>query len=88
MMKMMKDKLFMGLLHGLHLQAMVSMGKIENPISGKIEKNIEMARLNIELLEELKQKTNGNLEKIEENELVKIISELQITFIEEVALIN
>jgi hypothetical protein len=84
----MKDKLFMGLLHGLHLQAMVSMGKIENPISGKIEKNIEMARLNIELLEELKQKTNGNLEKIEENELVKIISELQITFIEEVALIN
>ncbi len=85
---MMKDKLFMGLLHGLHLQAMVSMGKIENPISGKIEKNIEMARLNIELLEELKQKTNGNLEKIEENELVKIISELQITFIEEVALIN
>ncbi len=85
---MMKDKLFMGLLHGLHLQAMVSMGKIENPISGKIEKNIEMARLNIELLEELKQKTNGNLEKIEENELVKIISELLITFIEEVALIN
>lgn len=85
---MTKDKLFIGLLHGLHLQALVSMGKTENPISGKIEKNIDMARINIELLEELRDKTIGNLDKNEEKELIKIINELQSTFIEEVTLIN
>ena len=85
---MTKDKLFMGLLHGLHLQAMVSMGKTENPMSGKIEKNIEMAKINIELLEELVEKTNGNLSRSEKEELMRILGELQTTYIEEVAMIN
>ena len=85
---MTKDKLFMGLLQGLYLQALVSMGKTENPISGKVEKNVEAARLNIELLEELKERTNGNLKKSEEVELIKMISELQNTFIEEMTIVN
>ena len=85
---MTKDKLFMWLLHGLHLQAMVSMGKTENPMSGKIEKNIEMAKINIELIEELVEKTNGNLSKNEKAELMRILAELQTTYIEEVAMIN
>lgn len=85
---MTKDKLFMGLLQGLYLQALVSMGKTENPISGKVEKNVEAARLNIELLEELKERTNGNLKNSEEVELIKMISELQNTFIEEMTIVN
>ncbi|HID93719.1 MAG TPA: DUF1844 domain-containing protein, partial [bacterium (Candidatus Stahlbacteria)] len=40
---------------------MQQLGKIMNPATGKMEKNLEAARATIELLSMLKEKTKGNL---------------------------
>ncbi|MCM8767191.1 MAG: DUF1844 domain-containing protein [Candidatus Omnitrophica bacterium] len=62
-----------------------ALGKISNPITGKIEKNLEMAKQIIELLDVLKEKTNGNLSKEEEKFLESTISDLKLNYVEELS---
>src|ERR1039457_2506100 len=42
-------------------QAMIALGKLANPATGKAEKNLPAARLFIDTLEMLESKTKGNL---------------------------
>jgi hypothetical protein len=65
-------------------QAMISMGKIVNPFTKKAEKNLEAARLFIDMLEMLEAKTKGNLIKDEERLLATSLGGLRLTFVEEV----
>lgn len=65
-------------------QAMIAMGKIVNPFTKKVEKNLEAARLFIDMLEMLEAKTKGNLNKDEERLLATSLGGLRLTFVEEI----
>lgn len=62
--------------------AILSMGLEKNPHTGKIEKNLEMASFNIDLLKLLKEKTKGNLTSSEQNYLDAILTDLQLKYVQ------
>ncbi len=75
--------LFMQLVMQNQQIALMSLGKMNNPVTNKPEKNIEMAKIIIDTLEMLKEKTKGNLSDYEEKFLVNTLNELKILFVEE-----
>lgn len=77
------EAIFMQLVMGLQGSAMMLLGKVANPITGKIEKNLDAARATIDTLMMLKEKTKGNLGKVEEDYLNNTISQLQLNYVEE-----
>jgi len=56
---------------------------LENPITKKIEKNLEQARFLIDTLAILKEKTKGNLTKEEEALLDDALFNLRLMYVEE-----
>lgn len=60
-----------------------AMGKIPNPLTGKVEKNLELAKRIIDIMEMLREKTKGNLTKDEERILYASITELQLNYVDE-----
>ncbi|MDD3725807.1 MAG: DUF1844 domain-containing protein [Candidatus Ratteibacteria bacterium] len=60
-----------------------SMGKVPNPLTGKVEKNLELAKRIIDITEMLREKTKGNLTKEEERVLSATITELQLNYVDE-----
>jgi hypothetical protein len=64
-------------------QAMIALGKLINPATGKTEKNLAAARLFIDTLEMLERKTSGNLTPDEAKVLRASLTDLRIMFVEE-----
>lgn len=63
--------------------AAMSLGLAPQPGTDKVEKNLELARFNIDLLLVLKQKTVNNLSDDEKRFLESVISDLQLKFVQE-----
>ncbi len=81
----MKDMtLFEQLVFILYTQGWEQLGKIPNPITGKIEKKLNEAKLTIEILDMLKEKTKGNLTEDESRFLEYSISQLKINYFFEI----
>ena len=57
---------FVGLLMQLHYTAWVQLGKVANPATGKVDRNLEAAKGTIDVLGSLEEKTKGNLNDEEE----------------------
>jgi hypothetical protein len=75
---------FRAYITSLAMQALIFLGVIPNPLNEeKIEKNLDQARLLIDTLAILKEKTQGNLTKEEEDLLNTMLYELQMKFVEE-----
>jgi hypothetical protein len=64
-------------------QAMIALGKLANPMTGKAEKNLLAARLYIDTLEMLQRKTQGNLAPDEAKVLQATLTDLRLMFVEE-----
>jgi hypothetical protein len=64
-------------------QAMIALGKLANPATGKAEKNMPAARLYIDTLEMLEHKTRGNLNSDETKVLHATLTDLRLMFVEE-----
>jgi len=64
-------------------QAMVYLGKIENPNTNQIEKNLEQAGILISILELIQEKTKGNLTPEEDILLVEALRQLKEAQIQE-----
>ncbi|HUJ09627.1 MAG TPA: DUF1844 domain-containing protein [Verrucomicrobiae bacterium] len=64
-------------------QAMIALGKLANPATGKAEKNLPAARLFIDTLEMLEHKTKGNLTPDESKVLQATLTDLRLMFVEE-----
>lgn len=62
--------------------AAMAMGLAPHPTTGKTEKNLEVAKFNIDMLVVLKDKTKSNLTKDEENLLHRMIVDLQLKFVQ------
>jgi hypothetical protein len=67
----------------LNASALVHLGVIEDPVSGKAEKNLPMAKQTIDILSMLQQKTAGNLTADEEAMLKSILYDLRILYVKE-----
>jgi hypothetical protein len=64
--------------------AMMLLGKLAHPESGKIYKDVDAARLFIDQLEMLESKTKGNLTKEESALLKQSLMNLRLAFVEAV----
>lgn len=81
-----KDKLsqlFYTLVSNYQLQTMVMLGKLTNPATNKIEKNLEIAEYFIDTLEMISEKTKGNLNEDEQRFLNETLTNLRLNYIEE-----
>jgi len=63
-------------------QAMVAFGHAPNPIDGKTEVRLEMARHAIDMLDILEQKTKGNLTADEAAMIEGVLHQLRLAFVE------
>ncbi|MCP4582827.1 MAG: DUF1844 domain-containing protein [candidate division Zixibacteria bacterium] len=75
--------LFTQLVMSFHAAAWQQLGKVANPISGKIERNLELAKNSIDILGMLEEKTRGNINEDEEKSLQQILTQLRMNFVEE-----
>ncbi len=78
------ELLFMQLIMQNQQIAMMSMGKLKHPVTDKIERNMELAKISIDTLDMLKQKTKGNLSTYEEKFIDEVLRELKLNYVEEV----
>jgi len=75
--------LFLGLVQSLTTNAWIQLGKQKNPITDKIERNLNEASFTIDMLEMLQVKTKANLSSDESRILEKTISELKMNYVDE-----
>ena len=73
---------FLGYVTSLAYQAVIFMGRAPNPIDNRIEANLPQAKLLIDTLSMLKDKTQGNLNEQEANALTQLLYELQMAYVE------
>jgi uncharacterized protein DUF1844 len=76
--------LFLQLVLGLQQSGMMSLGKLMNPVSRKIETNLEMARDIVDTLAALEVRTRGQLEPDEARVLQQVLTELRMNYVDEV----
>ena len=74
-------QLFMGLCTSLVTQAWMQLGKIKNPMTDKIETDLDAASLTIDMLGMLKEKTKGNVGDDETKILDQSVNELRMNYI-------
>ncbi len=74
---------FMQLVIQNQQMAMISLGKVKSPVSDTPDKNLEYAKLSIDTLDMLVQKTKGNLSEYQEKLLAETVNQLKIFYVEE-----
>jgi len=77
--------LFAGLVLMFHAAAMQQMGKVKNPATDKIERNLEQAQTSIDMLDMLSRKTKGHVSEDEEQLLKRLSQELKLNYVDEMA---
>ena len=68
----------------LSTQALMQLGEIANPLSGKVETDIPAAKQMVDILCMLQEKTKGNLNSSEERLLEDILFDLRMRYVEAV----
>jgi hypothetical protein len=63
-------------------QIALMLGQIPGPDGKPMEPNLPIARIFIDQLEMIREKTRGNLTKEEEDVLTKVLADLQLAFVE------
>lgn len=76
--------LFLQLLLGLQQSGMMALGKLMNPMTRKLEVQMDGARDIIDTLAALEARTRGNLEPDEERVLRQVLAELRMNYVETV----
>jgi hypothetical protein len=67
----------------LSSSALFHFGEFADPVSGKRERNLDMAKQTIDILGVLREKTRGNLSKDEEQLMESLLHDLRIKYVEE-----
>jgi len=74
---------FATFIFSLNASAMLHLGAMEDPATGKKVKNLPIGKQTIDILGMLEEKTKGNLSKEEENLLKNILYDLRMIYIKE-----
>ena len=75
-------EMFQGLVISLAAATMQHLGKTLNPVTNKIEKNLDAASSTIDMLDMLEMKTKGNLSDTEAKLLKGVLAELKMNYVE------
>ena len=62
---------------------MVALGKLMNPMTGKLERNLEAAKNTIDTLGAIEARTRGNLEPDEQRVLAQVLTDLRMNYVDE-----
>lgn len=62
--------------------ALINMGIAPDPLTNKTEKNLDLARQNIDILTILQEKTRGNLTEEEKKLVDSLLTEVRLRFVE------
>ena len=76
------ENLFSYVVDTFRSSANISLGKIKNPVTNKIDVNLVQAEYYLDVLSMLQKKTKNNLTEYEEQMLINTVSELRMNFIE------
>jgi len=74
---------FSSLIMMLGTNAMIALGKLPHPVTGKMGLQLDGAKLMIDMLEAVQQRTRGNLSGEESQLLERTLSDLQINYVTE-----
>ncbi|HTO93873.1 MAG TPA: DUF1844 domain-containing protein [Bacteroidota bacterium] len=77
--------LFARLVLMLHAAAMQHLGKVKNPLTDRVERDLPGAQGMIDTLAMIESKTKGNLSAEEGRMLTQILQELRLNYVDEAA---
>ena len=67
----------------LHFAALQHMGKLKNPVTDTVERDLIQAQATIDMIEMLHVKMKGNLTKDEERFFVNVLQEVKLNYVDE-----
>lgn len=65
--------------------ALQQMGKLKNPFSDAVERDLGQARISIDILDVLHRRMKGNLSDAEERMFANVLRELRLNYVDEAA---
>ncbi len=68
----------------LSTQALMHLGEVPNPLSGKVESDISVAKQMIDIIGLLREKTRGNLDQGEDKLVEDVLFDLRMRYVEAV----
>lgn len=77
------SELFKALILNFQVSSMIGMGKIVNPVTQKAERNLNEAKIAIDMLNMMANKTKGNLTDEENRMLQQTLTDLRLNYINE-----
>ena len=82
-LKQKHSQMFFYMVSSFEMAALQQMGKMKNPLTDKIEKNLDQAQFSIDLLDMIKEKTKGNLNDDEFKFLDHLLGQLKLNYVDE-----
>jgi len=79
---------FSSLVLPFYTQALIKLGLAKDPLSNKEETNLDLAKRLIDLLDLLKERTQGNLKPEEEKFLSSCLQQLKLSYMEKADIIK
>jgi len=64
--------------------ALQHMGKLKNPITDKIEQDLQQAQISIDILDLFQRKMTNNLSADEERMFTTVLQELRLNYVDEI----
>ena len=78
-----EEFLFHQLLAMFQALALQQLGKLMNPITGKVERDLQQAKITIDMIDMIQKKTEGNLADREKMMIDNILLELRMNYVDE-----
>jgi len=72
---------FSGFVLGLGQMALIHLGEMPEPQTGRVVRDLDQARHTIDILDMLEQKTRGNLTEAESKLLLSLTTDLKLKFV-------
>jgi hypothetical protein len=77
------EVLFLQVVSMFQVAALQQMGKIPSPLTGKTERDLEQAKISVDMLGMIESRTKGNLTEREKEFLEKVLFESRMNYLDE-----
>lgn len=77
------EVLFLQLVSMFQIAALQQLGKIPSPLTGKTERDLEQAKISVDMLGMVEARTKGNLTEREKEFLGKVLFESRMNYLDE-----
>jgi hypothetical protein len=77
------EVLFLQLVSMFQIAALQQLGKIPNPLNGKTERDLDQAKISVDMLGMIESRTKGNLTEREKEFLGKVLFESRMNYLDE-----